>query len=150
MIIEIIYDYRVDSKSPALQSWTYFYVNQDDKTKAIAKAKTYFKKFCTEHGWTGKAKITGVDVIQKHDTLPKFITVPESELPPKRNVRDTKGNRTGVRQSKTTSTRKEPKVRRLSTKPDKSDEPSKSNRTSTSSNRRQTKPNQTRKRTAGK
>lgn len=151
MIIEIVYDYRVDVKSPPLLSWTYFYINTEVKEKAITKAKSYFKKFCTEHGWTGKAKIVGVDVIRKHDTLPTFITVPEPELPPKkRDTSNTKRTRTGVRQSKGATTREKPKVRGLSNKPSKGDEPSKPSGTDSSKNRRQTKPSKTRSRTTSK
>ena len=151
MIIEIVYDYRVDVKSPPLMSWTYFYVNTEVKEKAITKAKSYFKKFCTEHAWTGKAKIVEVDVIGKHDKMPTFITVPEPELPPKkRDTSNTKRTRTGVRQSKGTSTREKPKVRGLSDKPSKGNESSKSSRTDSSKNRRQTKPSKARGRTTGK
>ena len=143
MIIEIVYDYRVDVKSPPLLSWTYFYIDSEDKDKAITKAKTYFKKFCKEHGWTGKAKITDVDIIRKHDTLPNFITVPEQELPQKKNVKsNTKRTGTSVRQSKGSTSTKKPKVRGLSTKPSESNESVKSSRTDSSKNRRQTKPNQ--------
>lgn len=149
MIIEIIYDYHVDRKSPALESWTYFFVKCDDKEKAITKAKSYFKKFCTEHGWTGKAKIKEVDIITSCDKIPKFITIPEEEIP-KKNATNPKRNRTSVRQSKRTPAVKEPKVRRLSNKSTKSDESSKSSGTDSGKNRRQTKPRQTRSRTARK
>ena len=151
MIIEIVYDYRVDVKSPPLMSWTYFYVNSEDKDKAITKGKSYFKRFCKEHGWVGKAKIVDVDVIGKHDKLPTFITVPEPELPPKPNVKsNTKRTRTGVRQSKGSTATKEPKVRGLSTKPSKGDESSGTSGSNSSSNRRQTKQNQKGSRTTRK
>lgn len=150
MIIEIIYDYHVDSKSPALQSWTYFFVKCDDKAKAITKAKSYFKKFCVEHGWTGKAKITGVDTITQSNALPTFITIPKEEIPKKNNATNSKRNRTGVRQSKRTTAVKEPKVRRLSNKSPKGNESVKSSGTDSSKNRRQTKQNQTRSRTPRK
>ena len=151
MIVEIVYDYRIDAKSPPLQSWTYFYVNCEDKDKAIAKGKTYFKRFCKEHGWVGKAKIVDVDIIGKHDKLPTFITVPEPELPPKPNVnRNTKRARAGVRQSKGATTPKKPKVRGLSPKPSKGNESSRTSGSDSSTNRRQTKPNQKRSRTTRK
>ena len=150
MIIEIVYDYRVDVKSPPLMSWTYFYVNTEVKEKAITKAKSYFKKFCTEHAWTGKAKIVEVDVIGKHDSLPTFITVPEPELPPKkRDATNTKRTRASVRQSKGAPASEKPKVRGLSDKPGKGNESSKSSRTDSSKNRRQTKPSKARGRTTG-
>ena len=150
MIIEIVYDYRVDVKSPPLMSWTYFYVNSDNKDKAITKAKTYFRKFCIEHGWTGKAKITHVDVIGNHESLPTFITVPEPELPPKkRDASNTKRARTSVRQSKGAPASEKPKVRGLSNKPSKGNESVKSSGTDSSKNRRQTKQSKTRGRTTG-
>ena len=151
MIIEIVYDYRIDVKSPPLLSWTYFYIDSEDKDKAITKAKSYFRKFCKEHGWVGKAKITGVDIIRKHDTLPNFITVPEQELPQKKNVKsDTTRTSTRVRQGKGTTSTKKPKVRGLSTKSGASDESIKSSRTNPSKNRRQTKSNQKGSRTTRK
>ena len=151
MIIEIVYDYRIDVKSPPLLSWTYFYVNSEDRDKSITKGKSYFKRFCKEHGWVGKAKIVSVDVIGKHDKLPTFITVPEPELPPKPNVKsNTKRARTSVRQSKGTTVTKEPKVRGLSTKSGASDESIKSSRANPSKNRRQTKSNQKGSRTTRK
>jgi len=90
MIIEIGYTYRLDSKSPAQQSWTYFYVKGDDLTKAKTKAKTYWKKFISEHGWSRKAKLTHIEVIQNEKTYtPDFIVVSSSELPAARSSRST-------------------------------------------------------------
>ena len=151
MIIEIVYDYRVDAKSPPLMSWTYFYVDSEDRDKAITKGKSYFKRFLKEHGWSGKAKIVEIDVIGKHDKLPTFITVPEPELPQKKNVKsNTKRTGTSVRQSKGSTSTKKPKVRGLSTKPSASNESSKPSGADSSKNRRQTKPNQKRGRSTGK
>ena len=64
MIIEIGYTYQLDKTSPAQQSWTYFYVKGEDLTKAKTKAKTYWKKFVSEHGWGKKAKLTHIEAIQ--------------------------------------------------------------------------------------
>ena len=64
MIIEIGYEFQSDKRSPAETSWTYFYVKGDNLEKAKTKAKTYWKKFITELGWTKKAKIIHIEQIQ--------------------------------------------------------------------------------------
>ena len=51
MIIEIGYTYQADKHSPAVTSWTYFYVKGDNLDKAKTKAKTHWKKFCNELGY---------------------------------------------------------------------------------------------------
>ena len=90
MIIEIGYSYQLDKNSPAYQSWTYFYVKGDDLAKAKTKAKTYWKKFISEHGWSKKAKLTHIEVIQNEKTYtPDFIVVSSAELPAARSRRST-------------------------------------------------------------
>ena len=152
MIVEIGYTYQSDKQSPAQQSWTYFYVKGEDEDKAITKAKAHFKKWCAELGWTRQTKLTHVECMRKSDALPEYIVVSKQELPPKRkNVkRNTKTNITSVRQSKKSAAGEKPKVRRRSTKPTASDEPSKLNRTAASTNRRQTKQNKAGSRTPSK
>ena len=100
MIIEIGYSYQLDKTSPVQQSWTYFYVKGDDLSKAKAKAKTYWKKFLSENGWSKKAKITHIEEIKNANTYtPDFIIVSNDELPAARKRKST--------QSKSsTSTRK--------------------------------------------
>lgn len=152
MLIEIGFEYQSDKQSPAQQSWTYFYVKGEDEDKAIIKAKTHFKKWCTELGWTRQAKLKHVECMRKSDALPEYIIVSKQELPPKRkNVkRNTTSNSTDVRQSKKPAAGEKPKVRRRSTKPTASDESSKPNRTAASTNRRQTKQSKAGSRTARK
>ena len=90
MIIEIGYSYQLDKTSPAQQSWTYFYVKGDDLTKAKAKAKTYWKKFVSEHGWSKKAKVTHIEEIKNASTYtPDFIIVSNDELPAARKRKST-------------------------------------------------------------
>jgi hypothetical protein len=107
MIIEIGYSYQLDKTSPAQQSWTYFYVKGDDLTKAKTKAKTHWKKFVSENGWTRKAKITHIEAIQNDKNyLPDFIVVSKSELPPARKRKST--------QSKSQTPTRKPRVSRTS------------------------------------
>ena len=86
MIIEIGYTYQADKSSPTLTSWTYFYVKGDDLDKAKTKAKTYWKKFCTELGYkTTQVKLNHIEPIQNGKTYtPQHIIVDKSELPPAR------------------------------------------------------------------
>ena len=115
MIIEIGFTYRLDKNSPVQQSWTYFYVKGDDLTKAKTKAKTYWKKFVSEHGWSKKAKVTHIEEIKNAKTyIPDFIIVSGDELPAARSRRSTQ-------QKSSTSTRKPrlqrtPRTRSSSTK----------------------------------
>ena len=90
MILEIEYEFQLDKHSPVQTSWTYFYVKGDDLTKAKTKAKTYWKKFISELGWTRKAKLTNIDLIKngKHYT-PEHIIVNAAELPAARERRST-------------------------------------------------------------
>ena len=90
MIIEIGYSYQLDKTSPAQQSWTYFYVKDGDEDKAKKKARTHFKKWITELGWTKQAKVTHVEVIKNEKSyFPEHIVVSKSELPPARKCRST-------------------------------------------------------------
>jgi hypothetical protein len=90
MIIEIGYSYQLDKDGPAYQSWTYFYVKGDDLTKAKAKAKTHWKKFVSEHGWSKKAKVTHIEEIKNASTYtPDFIVVSSDELPAARKRKST-------------------------------------------------------------
>ena len=105
MIIEIGYSYQLDKTSPAQQSWTYFYVKGDDLTKAKTKAKTYWKKFVSENGWTRKAKLTHIEEIRNAKTYtPDFIIVSSSELPAARERKSSpRTSRTPSRTSRTPS-----------------------------------------------
>ena len=90
MIIEIGYTYQLDKHSPVETSWTYFYVKGDDVTKGKTKAKTYWKKFITELGWTKKATVTHIEEIQNgKNYTPDHIIVDSRELPPARKRRST-------------------------------------------------------------
>ena len=81
MIIEIGYSYQLDKTSPAQQSWTYFYVKDGDEDKAKKKARTHFKKWITELGWTKQANVTHVEVIRNEKSyFPEHIIVSKSEL----------------------------------------------------------------------
>ena len=104
MIIEIGYSYQLDKTSPAQQSWTYFYVKGDDLTKAKTKAKTYWKKFVSENGWTRKAKLTHIEEIRNAKTYtPDFIVVSSSELPAARERKSSSRTQTQSRTSRTQS-----------------------------------------------
>ena len=89
MIIEIGYTLKTDKHSPALNSWTYFYVKGDDIEKTKRKAKTYWKKFCDELGYKPtQVKLNHIEEIQNGTNYkPDFIIVSESELPPARKSR---------------------------------------------------------------
>ena len=86
MIIEIGYTLKTDKHSPAITSWTYFYVKSDDIEKSKRKAKTYWKKFCDELGYkTTQVKLNHIEEIQNGNNYkPDFIIVSSSELPPAR------------------------------------------------------------------
>ena len=93
MIIEIGFTYQYDKHSPVETSWTYFYVKGDDLEKAKTKAKTYWKKFVTELGWTKKAKLTHIEEIQNgKGYTPKHIIVDSNELPPARKRSSTQSS----------------------------------------------------------
>lgn len=111
MIIEIGYTYQADKHSPALTSWTYFYVKGDDLDKAKTKAKSYWKKFCTELGYkTTQVKLNHIEPIQDGKTYtPQHIIVNESELPSARK----RTSKTSVR---TPSVSRAPRARRTSKK----------------------------------
>ena len=105
MIIEIGYSYQLDKTSPAQQSWTYFYVKGDDLTKAKTKAKTYWKKFISENGWTRKAKITHIEEIRNAKTYtPDFIIVSSSELPAARERKSSSRTQSQSRTQKSSRT----------------------------------------------
>ena len=91
MIIEIGYTFTADKHSPAVTSWTYFYVKSDDIEKAKRKAKTYWKKFCDELGYkTAQVKLNHIEEIQNGTNYkPDFIVVSSTELPPARKRRST-------------------------------------------------------------
>ena len=90
MIIEIGYSYQLDKTSPIQQSWTYFYIKDGDEDKAKKKARTHFKKWITELGWTKQAKVTQIEVIKDEKSyFPEHIIVSKSELPPARKRRST-------------------------------------------------------------
>lgn len=94
MIIEIGYTYQSDKNSPTENGWTYFYVKTDDVSKAKTKAKSYWKKFLTENGWTKKAKIVHLEEIRNEKTyIPGFIVVSSDELPAARTRKSTSGSR---------------------------------------------------------
>ena len=110
MIIEIGFTYHLDKNSPAQQSWTYFYVKGDDLTKAKTKAKTYWKKFVSEHGWSKKAKVTHIEEIKNAKTYtPDFIIVSSDELPTSRSRRST--------QQKSSASTRKPRSQRTSRSP---------------------------------
>ena len=120
MIIEIGFTYQFDKHSPVENSWTYFYVKGDDLEKAKTKAKTYWKKFITELGWTKKAKLTHIEEIQNGKSYtPEHIIVNSNELPP---ARKRKSTRESVRsQPRTRSTSRgrvsQPRTRRKTVQP---------------------------------
>lgn len=90
MIIEIGFTYQLDKTSPTQQSWTYFYIKDGDEDKAKKKARTHFKKWITELGWTKRAKVTHVEVITNEKSyFPEHIIVNKSELPAARKRRST-------------------------------------------------------------
>ena len=109
MIIEIGYTYKADKTSPAITSWTYFYVKGDDSDKAKTKAKTYWKKFCTELGYkTTQVKLNHIEPIQNGKTYtPQHIIVNESELPTARKRTSKASTRTpSVPRASRTSSRR--------------------------------------------
>ena len=113
MIIEIGYEYQLDKHSPVETSWTYFYVKGDDLAKAKTKAKTYWKKFINELGWTKKATVTHIEAIQNGITnyTPAHIVVDSRELPPARKRTSTPkpSRKTPTRTSRTSSTKSSPR-----------------------------------------
>ena len=91
MILELEYEFQLDKQGPVQTSWTYFYVKGDDLTKAKTKAKTYFKKFISQLGWTRKAKLVNIDLIKNaNHSTPEYIIVNRNELPPARERRSTR------------------------------------------------------------
>ena len=107
MIIEIGYTLKTDKHSPAVTSWTYFYVKGEDIIKAKRKATTYWKKFCNELGYKStQVKLNHIEEIKNGQSYtPDFIIVSSSELPPARK-------RTSTQQTKKTlSSRKSPPAR---------------------------------------
>jgi len=110
MIIEVGYTYQYDKHSPVENGWTYFHVRCDDVDKAKTKAKSLWKKFLTELGWTKKAKITHIEEIQNDKNyVPDFIIVSKSELPPARK----RASRTQTQKKPSSRT---PSTRRVSRK----------------------------------
>ena len=112
MIFEIGYSYQFDKNSPVENSWTYFYVKGDDVTKGKTKAKTYWKKFITELGWTKKATVTHIEEIQNgKNYTPAHIVVDSRELPPARKRTSTSkpSRKTPARTSRTSSTKSSPR-----------------------------------------
>ncbi len=107
MIIEIGYTLTTDKHSPAITSWTYFYVKGDDVEKAKKKARTYWKKFCDGLGYkTTQVKLNHIEEIQNGTNYkPDFIIVSESELPAARK-------RTSQPQAQKVSSRKTPSSRK--------------------------------------
>lgn len=88
MIIEVGYTYQYDKTCPVETGWVYFHIRCEDRDKAIGKAKTLWKKFLNELGWTKKAKIIHIEPILNEKTyFPDFIVVGKSELPPARKSR---------------------------------------------------------------
>ena len=106
MIIEIGFSYQLDKHSPVENSWTYFYVKGDDLAKAKTKAKTYWKKFINELGWTKKATVTHIEEIQNgKNYTPDHIIVDSRELAPARERISTPKS-TRASSSKTTPSKK--------------------------------------------
>ena len=107
MIIEIGYTYHLDKDSPAQQSWTYFYIKDDDLKKVKTKARTYWKKFISDNGWGRKAKITHIEPIKNEKTYtPDFIIVGRNELPAARKRRSSPKKQTSARSSTSSRSRK--------------------------------------------
>ena len=91
MILELEYEFQLDKQGPVQTSWTYFYVKGDDLTKARTKAKTYFKKFISQHSWNQKVKLVNIDLIKNaNHSTPEYIIVNRNELPPARERRSTR------------------------------------------------------------
>ncbi len=108
MIIEIGYSYQLDKTSPAQQSWTYFYVKDGDEDKGKKKARTHFKKWISELGWTKQAKVTHVEVIRNEKSyFPEHIIVSKSELSATRKRTSTP--QTPQKKSRTPRTRRVPR-----------------------------------------
>jgi len=81
MIVEIGYSYQLDKTSPTQTSWTYFHVKDGPEDKAKTKAKSYFKKWLLELGWTKQAKVTHIEIITNEKTyFPDYVIVSKSEL----------------------------------------------------------------------
>ncbi len=112
MIIEIGYTLKTDKHSPAVTSWTYFYVKGDDIEKSKKKARTYWKKFCDELGYKStQVKLNHIEEIQNGSNYkPDFIVVSESELPAARKRRSPSPDK------KTLPPRKSPSRSRTSSK----------------------------------
>ena len=107
MIIEIGYTYQADKHSPAVTSWTYFYVKGDNLDKAKTKAKTHWKKFCNELGYKStQVKLNHIEVIKNGKSYtPDFIIVSSSELPPPRKRASTQQTKKTLPPRKPPSTR---------------------------------------------
>lgn len=67
MKIEISYTYQPDKTCPVVVSWTYFDSPLTDPEKLIKKAKTRFKEFQKENGWTKSTKIKEIRLMFEHE-----------------------------------------------------------------------------------
>lgn len=83
-MIEISFTFQNDSKSEKVTSFTYHFTNTDDLEKSVEKAKTYFKKFTKENGWTRKTKLVKITKPKNEKTTPVNVVVPPE---PTRNPR---------------------------------------------------------------
>ena len=108
MIVEIGYSYQLDKNSPTQQSWTYFHVKNGTEDKVKAKAKTYFKKWVVELGWTKNVKVTHIEVIRNEKTyFPDYVIVSKSELSSTR--KRTSEAQTPAKKPRTSKTRRVPR-----------------------------------------
>ena len=88
MILEIEYSFQSDKQSPAVTSWTYFFVKGDDLDKNKKKAQTYWKRFVADLGWQKKVKLLNIEEIQNGKSYtPNHVIVDTRELPPARQRR---------------------------------------------------------------
>ena len=63
MILEIGYTLQTD-KDRKEDSWTYYFTDTEDFTKAVKEASKHFKVFIKNNGWTRKVKLNHIIKIQ--------------------------------------------------------------------------------------
>jgi len=90
-MIEIVYELKADRHSEPEIGYTYFVPKSQDFKEVVTEATKYFKKFCTDNGWTKKAKLKAIQLCKNESTPPSVRTV--SPQPPRSSGRGSKSTR---------------------------------------------------------
>ena len=102
-MIEIVYELKADRHSEPEKGYTYFTPKSQDFKEVVTEATKHFKKFCTEHGWTKKAKLIAIQLCKNESTPPPVRTVAPD---PPRNRSSTRASGSTRSPRKTSTTRK--------------------------------------------